>query len=60
MLLQQQLFAYIRVVVICYDNNCGEPVCEVGHLVEGAPLHALADVGDEVIEALVRAFLASD
>jgi hypothetical protein len=58
--MQQQLFAYIRVVVICNDDHCGEPVCGVGQLVEGAPLHALADLGDEVIEALVRAFLASD
>ncbi len=58
--MQQQLFAYFRVVVICNDDHCGEPVCDIGHLVEGAPLNALADVGDEVIEALVRAFLASD
>ena len=58
--MQQQLFAYFRVVVIRNDDHGGEPVRDVGHLVEGAPLHALADVGDEVIEALVRAFLASD
>ncbi len=58
--MQQQLFAYFRVLVICNDNHCGEPVRDVGHLVEGAPLHALADVGNEVIEALVRAFLAAD
>jgi hypothetical protein len=58
--MQQQLFAYFRVVVIRNDDHGGEPVRDVGHLVEGAPLHALADVGNEVIEALVRAFLASD
>jgi hypothetical protein len=58
--MQQQLFAYFRVVVICNDDHGGEPVRDVGHLVEGAPLHALADVGNEVIKALVRAFLASD
>jgi hypothetical protein len=59
-LVQQQLFAYFRVVVIGNDDHCGEPVCDVGHLVEGAPLDSLAEVGDEVIEALVRAFLAAD
>ncbi len=58
--MQQQLFAYFCVVVIGNDNHRGEPVRDVGHLVEGAPLHALADVGDEVIEALVRTFLAAD
>jgi hypothetical protein len=58
--MQQQLFAYIRVIVICNDDHGGEPVRDVGHLVEGAPLHALADVGNKVIEALVRAFLAAD
>jgi hypothetical protein len=58
--MQQQLFAYFRVVVIRNDDHGGEPVRDVGHLVEGAPLHALADVGNEVIEALVRAFLAAD
>ncbi len=58
--MQQQLFAYFRVIVIHNDDHGGEPVRDVGHLFEGAPLHALADVGHEVIEALVRAFLASD
>ena len=58
--MQQQLFAYFRVVVIGNDNHCGEPVRDVGYLVEGAPLHALAYVGGEVIQALIRAFLASD
>jgi hypothetical protein len=58
--MQQQLFAYIRVVVIRNDNHCGEPVRDVGHLVEGAPLHALADFGNKVIEALVCAFLAAN
>ena len=58
--MQQQFFAYIRVVVIRNDDHGGDPVCDVGHLAEGAPLHALADVGNEVIEALVRAFLASN
>jgi hypothetical protein len=58
--MKQQFFAHIRVVVIRNDNHGGEPVRDVGHLVEGAPFHALANVGNEVIEALVRAFLASD
>jgi hypothetical protein len=55
--MQQQLFAYICVVVICNDDHCGEPVCDV---VEGVPLDGFSDVGDEVIKALVCAFLASD
>jgi hypothetical protein len=58
--MQQQLFVNICVIVICNDDHCGEQVCDVGHLVEGAPLDELADVSDEVIEALVRAFLAVD
>ncbi len=58
--MKQQLFAYFCVIVICNDDHGGEPVRDVGHLVKGAPFHALADVGNEVIEALVRAFLASD
>ena len=58
--MQQQLFAYFRVIVIRNDNHCGEPVRDVSHLVEGAPLHVLADVGNKVIEALVRTFLAAD
>ncbi len=58
--MKQQLFAYFCVIVIGNDDHRGEPVRDVGHLVEGAPLHALADLGDEVIKALVCAFLASD
>jgi hypothetical protein len=53
--MQQQLF-----VMMGKDYHCGEPVHEVGHLVEGASLLALLDISDEVIKALVCAFLASD
>ena len=58
--MQQELFACFRVIMIGNNNHLGEPVCEVGHLVKGAPLHTLADVCDKVIEALFCAFLASN
>ena len=52
--MQQQLFAYVAVVVIGNDNHHGNLVRDIGHLVVGAPLDALANVGDEGIKALVR------
>jgi len=46
--------------VVGDDDHRGKPVRDVGYLVEGAPLDPLAHVRDEVVEALVRAFLPAN